>query len=147
LSGHPAEVPLPAIDARQVGNWVLFNQHSTAIVGPWGVSFAANLTPDATGIGNWTEAQFERAIRKGKYKGLENGRTLLPPMPWPLYAELSDGDVKAIFAYLKTLKPVKNTPPAPKLPGELHATAAPAQIVISAGVKGAEQWEKSADAR
>jgi hypothetical protein len=74
--------------------------------------FAANLTPDPrTGIGNWTEDEFIKTMRTGKHKGF--GRDILPPMPWEDYAELSDEDLKAIFAYLKTLKPVKNAVPAP----------------------------------
>lgn len=113
LSGHPANMPLGDVDVSQVGPWVFFNAHNTAAVGPWGASFAANITSDATGIGNWTEEQFSNAMRKGRYKGLENGRTLLPPMPWPMFAKLTDGDVKAIFAYLKTVKPVRNIPPTP----------------------------------
>ncbi|HNL40505.1 MAG TPA: hypothetical protein PKH43_15245, partial [Saprospiraceae bacterium] len=60
-----------------------------------------------------TEEQFINAIRKGKLKGLDNSRTLLPPMPWPNYARMSDDELKAIFAFLKSLPPVKNVVPAP----------------------------------
>src|SRR5262245_61335470 len=69
LSGHPAEEPLPAITDKKMiapGQWALFSSGLTAAVGPWGTSFTANLTPDDTGIGNWTEAQFFKAIREGK---------------------------------------------------------------------------------
>ncbi len=113
LSGHPENLPLGPIDKNELKSWVLFNQMNTAAVGPWGVSYAANITSDATGIGNWTEEQFIKAMREGKYKGLDNTRPLLPPMPWPSYANMTDEDLKAIFAYLKTTKPVKNTVPNP----------------------------------
>jgi len=113
LSGHPANEALPAYDATTAKSYVLFSGGFTASVGPWGTSFAANLTPDATGTGTWTEAQFINAIRNGKYKGLDGSRELLPPMPWPSYRNFSDDDLKAIFAYLKTIKPVENVVPAP----------------------------------
>ncbi len=91
----------------------------TSAVGPWGVSFAANLTSDPTGIGSWTEENFKRALKEGKYKGMPGGRTLLPPMPWQNFANISDEDVSAIFAYLKSTKPVKNVVPAPIPPDQL----------------------------
>jgi cytochrome c553 len=119
LSGHPANLPLPKVDASELQSWVLFNHNITAFVGPWGVSFAANLTSDETGIGNWTEAQFFKAIREGKYKGLDNTRPLLPPMPWNMYRNASDDDLRAIFAYLKSTKPVENRVPAPVTPGQI----------------------------
>lgn len=113
LSGHPANEALPSYDASTAKSYVLFSGGFTATVGPWGTSFAANLTPDPTGIGTWSEAQFINAIRNGKYKGLEGSRDLLPPMPWPSYRNFSDEDLKAIFAYLKTIKPVENVVPSP----------------------------------
>jgi hypothetical protein len=89
----------------------------TSFAGPWGVSFAANLTPDTTtGIGEWTETTFIRAIRAGKHQGQPNGREILPPMPWPAFRNLSDVDLKAIWAYLRSLKPVKNQVPFPVPP-------------------------------
>ena len=119
LSGHPATEKLGPVDTSSLKSWVLFNFNNTAAVGPWGTSYASNLTSDATGIGNWTEEQFFTALRKGKYKGLENSRSLLPPMPWPNFAQLNDADIKAIFAYLKSTKPVANVVPAPKAPGAM----------------------------
>ena len=113
LSGHPQDMPLPKIDTTLIGPWVLFNPHNTATVGPWGVSFAANLTSDPTGIGNWTEEQFTRALREGKSKGLANNRNILPPMPWSMFSKLTDEDLTSIFAYLKSIKPVRNVPPPP----------------------------------
>ena len=112
LSGHPADIPIGNIDPKELKSWVLFNHMQTASVGPWGVSFAANLTSDPTGIGNWTEQQFFKAIREGKSKGLDNSRPLLPPMPWPAFAKATDEDLRAIFNYLKSTKPVRNVVPA-----------------------------------
>lgn len=113
LSGHPANEGVPAAFNEGIEGVIMFNMHGTAQKGPWGVSFAANLTPDATGIGNWTEEQFLIAIKKGKFKGLEGSRTLLPLMPWEFYKNLTDDDLKSIFAYLKTLQPVNNLVPPP----------------------------------
>lgn len=111
LSGHPANEQLPPYEKEMLKSYVLFNMNNTAAVGPWGTSFAANLTPDPTGIGNWTEEQFIVAMKQGKWKGLENSRNLLPPMPWQSYSKLADKDLKAIFAYLKSIKPVNNAVP------------------------------------
>ena len=115
LSGFNPEMASlkPATNAVNQG-WVLFGTDFTTAVGPWGQSFAANLTSDATGIGNWKEEQFIKAIREGKYKGLDNTRPLLPPMPWFVYKNLNDDDLSSIFAFLKSTKPVKNVVPAPK---------------------------------
>jgi mono/diheme cytochrome c family protein len=116
LSGHSAAEPLPAITDKKMiapGQWALFSSGLTAAVGPWGTSFAANLTPDDTGIGNWTEAQFFKAIREGKSKGLDGTRPMLPPMPWFNFAKMSDEDLKAVFAYLKSIPPVQNAVPNP----------------------------------
>ncbi|HEY0651531.1 MAG TPA: c-type cytochrome [Chryseosolibacter sp.] len=117
LSGHPKDQPLGPLVKTQ--DWILFNNTLTAAVGPWGVSFSANLTPDDTGIGNWRYEQFETAIRKGKSKGLENNRMLLPPMPWDMYRNMSDQDLQAIFAYLKSLPKVNNLVPAPIAPDKM----------------------------
>ncbi|MBP0902229.1 c-type cytochrome [Mariniflexile gromovii] len=116
LSGHDSNEVLPSFDPEAVKGYVLFNMNSTAVVGPWGTSFAGNLTPDDTGIGTWTEAQFLKAMKEGKYKGLEGSRQLLPPMPWPAYSNMPDEDIKAIFAYLKSIKPVENIVPQPVPP-------------------------------
>jgi hypothetical protein len=69
-----------------------------------------------TGIGNWQEENFMRAIREGKFKGIAAGRDLLPPMPWEMYKNLTDDELKAIFAYLKSTKPIKNIVPDPTPP-------------------------------
>jgi len=115
LSGFQAKGQLPPVDTGAVKKgWALFAPDLTAAVGPWGISYAANLTSDGSGLGNWKEENFIRAIREGKYKGLEGSRPLLPPMPWTVYRNLSDDDLKSIFAYLKTVKAVNNVVPAPK---------------------------------
>jgi hypothetical protein len=122
LSGHPASAALPKINdknAVKTGEWILFNAHNTAAAGPWGISFAANLTPDETGIGAWTFEQFKKALTEGKSKGLDGTRPLLPPMPWPNYIGAAEEDLQAIFAYLKSLPPIKNLPPAPVTPDKM----------------------------
>ena len=113
LSGYPADQKLPSYDEETAKSYVLFTMDLTSATGPWGTSFAANLTPDDSGIGTWSEAQFLNAIKNGKFKGLDNSRHLLPPMPWPSYSNLPDEDLKAIFAYLKSIKPVENIVPSP----------------------------------
>lgn len=111
LSGHPAGEVLGSYDTKTAKSYILFTMGLTAATGPWGTSFAANLTPDDTGIGTWSESQFLNAIKKGKYKGLDGSRPLLPPMPWESYRNMPDDDLKAIFAYLKSIKPVENLVP------------------------------------
>jgi hypothetical protein len=117
LQGHPASATIPPIPAGVLGpppgHWgALTNSDLTAWAGPWGVSFTANLTPDkVTGLGNWTADQFIKTIRTGKHFG--TGRALLPPMPWQDMAELTDRDLRAVFAYLQSLPPISNAVPAP----------------------------------
>src|SRR5215510_10387047 len=113
LSGHPANAKVPDVPQGVLGpdKWAaLTNMDLTAWVGPWGISFAANLTPDKeTGLGLWTVDQFIKTMRTGKHLGV--GRPLLPPMPWFDVAVLNDRDMKALFAYLKSLKPIQNKVP------------------------------------
>lgn len=118
LSGHPAgdavaEVPEGTLAPDK---WVaMTNAHFTAWAGPWGVSFARNLTPDKeTGLGSWTEEMFIKALRTGKDMG--EGRPILPPMPWENLALVNDDDLKAIFAYLQSVKPIHNAIPDPLPP-------------------------------
>ena len=117
LSGHPEKMPAPDVDRKEMeSKGLIVTQDLTAWVGPWGISYAANLTPDATGIGSWQESNFITALREGKFKGMPSARNLLPPMPWQLFKEMSDDEIKAIFAYLKSIKPVKNIVPQPEPP-------------------------------
>ena len=116
LIGHPQEIRITAAPALPPGGpWGLAaSETNTAWAGPWGVSFTPNLTPDrTTGLGAWTEEMFVNAIRKGKHLGAAGGRDILPPMPWASYSALTDADLKAIFAYLKTIPAVVNRVPAP----------------------------------
>jgi len=117
LSGHPESAGVPQPFKPLPGNpWTTHtNDHLTAWSGAWGVSFAANLTPDNnTGIGIWTEQMFVDAIKQGKHMG--TSRQILPPMPWTEYRELPDEELKAMFAYLKSLPPVANRVPLPLTP-------------------------------
>ena len=120
MSGFQSDNPIVKFtDPMIKDGFGMFYPDLTAAAGPWGVSFAANLTPDPSGIGTWTEEQFKRALKEGKFKGIEGSRMLLPPMPWYNYTELKDEDASAIFAYLKSLKPVRNVVPQPIPPDQM----------------------------
>ncbi len=111
LSGHPEGTKLPPPELKP-GPWFAATAGMTAWAGPWGISYAANLTPDRnTGIGIWTEEMFIKAMRTGKHMG--DGRDILPPMPWQAAAGLTDGDLKAVFVYLRTVPPIVNHVPNP----------------------------------
>jgi len=116
LSGHPEGGGDPqAMPGEQ--DQAVIGPTFTSFRAPFGVVYAANLTPDdATGLGRWTEAEFVATMRTGHRKG--NGRILLPPMPWENLASMSDGDLRAIFRYLRSLPPVKNAVPPPKVAAE-----------------------------
>ncbi|MEJ7827246.1 MAG: diheme cytochrome c-553 [Segetibacter sp.] len=121
LSGTPANIPVKNFDASALkpGNFLASKPDLTAFVGPWGISFPANLTPDsATGIGAWTGDVFIKTIRTGKHLGQDDGRPILPPMPWSDYAKLTDEDLQAIYSYLRSIPPVSNKVPAPISPDE-----------------------------
>lgn len=122
LSGHPADAKVPPVPPGVIGpdQWgAITTNDLTAWAGPWGVSYAANLTPDATGLGSWTPETFIQAIRTGKHAGV--GRDILPPMPWMGYALMTDDDLRAVFAYLKSLPPISNIVPAPVPPAAAPA--------------------------
>ena len=111
LSGHPEDAKLPPPDLKP-GPWFAATAGMTAWAGPWGISYAANLTPDEnTGLGIWTEAMFIKAIRTGKH--MSAGRDILPPMPVQSLASLTDEDLKSVYAYLRSLPPIKNHVPEP----------------------------------
>src|SRR5690606_8911825 len=111
LTGHPQDVVMPPPPKLPDGPWVwMGSATNTAFAGPWGVSFTANLTPDPeTGLGNWTPEMFIATMRTGRRQG--KGRPILPPMPAQMIKNLSDEDLRAIFAYLQSLPPVKNRVP------------------------------------
>ncbi len=117
LSGHPESMKLPPPPAP-AGPWIWAGSASnTAYAGPWGVSYASNLTPDQnTGLGIWTEDMFLKMMKTGKHMGVS--REVQPPMPWPWYGKAEDEDLKSVFAYLKSIPPIVNhvpdwQPPAP----------------------------------
>ena len=123
LSGHPATLKMPPAPKLPPGPWLAsVSATNTAWAGPWGVSFTANLTPDAeTGLGNWTRQNFIEAIRNGRHMGA--GRPILPPMPAAVYANLTDEDLGSVFAYLKTVPAISNKVPEP-VPPVVTTTAA-----------------------
>lgn len=118
LSGHPEDLVMPPAPALPPGPWIASAAATfTAWNGPWGTSFTANLTPDKeTGLGDWTVEQFIDTMKTGKDRG--KGRPVLPPMPVQNLASLTDEDIRALFAYLRTLKPIKNRVPQPIDPPE-----------------------------
>jgi hypothetical protein len=114
LSGHPADQKLPAFPSAVLGpdKWgAVANNDFTAWAGPWGVSFTANLTPDETGLHAWNDSLFIATMRTGKHMG--SGRAILPPMPYQDVGAMTDDDLKAVFAYLQSLKPIQNQVPTP----------------------------------
>jgi mono/diheme cytochrome c family protein len=124
LMGHPEGAKVQPLPKLADTPWIAAtNGDMTAWAGPWGVSYAINLTPDEnTGIGSWSEATFIGAIRTGKHMGAS--RPILPPMPWPAYRNLNDEDLASIYAYLRTIKPVHNRIPDPEPPAGAPASAA-----------------------
>ena len=92
--------------------------------GPWGTSYPANLTPDpTTGLGNYTDDDIVTALRTGHKK---SGAAILPPMPWPIYANLTDDDAYSVAAFLKSIPPVVHAAPKILQPG----VKAPAALVF-----------------
>lgn len=116
FAGHPQNLVMPAVPVLPAGPWlVVSSATNTAWAGPWGISYTANLTPDPeTGLGRWSERDFVQTMRTGRHLG--QGRELLPPMPTPAYGQMTDEDLKAIYAYLRTLPAVRNRVPAPVPP-------------------------------
>ncbi|HEY8182004.1 MAG TPA: diheme cytochrome c-553 [Thermoanaerobaculia bacterium] len=104
LAGAPSNASAPSKPKK---GEVVSAAGSTAFHGPWGISYAANLTPDPTTgiVEEYNEAKFIKAMRTGK---TPDGGTILPPMPWQNYAKMTDDDLKATWAYLQSIKPVKN---------------------------------------
>jgi hypothetical protein len=115
LSGFPATRPLPQFDSNVLKKGIMqLNEDLTASAGPWGISFAANLTSDASGAGSWPLENFKFALRHGKLKGLAASRDMLPPMPWFNFAKMTDEDLEALHTFLQNTKPVENVVPGPK---------------------------------
>jgi hypothetical protein len=116
LSGHPESFVITAPPADPGQAWMMVAANTmTAFSGPWGMSFTANLTPDdETGLGRWTLQNFKDTIRTGRHMG--RGRPVLPPMPIPMYKNFNDADFEAIYAFLRSIPPVKNRVPEPLPP-------------------------------
>lgn len=115
LSGHRADdKDLPNIPEGFLGGdtWSgVYSKSLTAWAGPWGIAFAANLTPDKdTGIGAWSKQNFISTIKLGIHT-TSLAREIVPSMPWREFSSLSDDDLGAIYSYLMTLKPIKNKVP------------------------------------
>lgn len=125
LSGHPADLKMPPPPKLPPGPWTsLSSETNTAFAGPWGVTYASNLTPDkTTGIGSWSETSFVESLRAGKVHGGE--RPILPPMPWRNVARLTDDDLRSVYRYLTSLPPIENRVPA-------------AEVAAGAATSGAE---------
>ena len=113
LAGYIAD---PAVNPNQTGKFS---------IGPF-TFYSANLTPDAaTGLGNWTPQQIFNALRTGHDAA---GNFLCPPMPWPVFRNMTDSDLWSIVAYLRSIKPVSNAVPegtGPGVPAGQHPDCAP----------------------
>jgi hypothetical protein len=123
LSGHPEKDVLPAPPQLPPnGAWIAtVSSDLTAWSGPWGISYPINLTPDQnTGIGIWTDEMFVKALKTGRHMGVS--RPILPPMPWQFFRNLTEEDLRSIFAYLRTIPPVHNRVPEPVPPTEVATT-------------------------
>jgi hypothetical protein len=122
LSGHPQGIEMPPAPQLPGGPWSWVGAASrTAFAGPWGVSYSPNLTPDQrTGIGAWTAEMFVRAMRTGRHMG--QSRTIQPPMPWQSIGRMTDEDLRAIYAYLRSVPPIDNRPPESVVVGMPQAT-------------------------
>ncbi len=123
LMGHPEGAKIQPLPKLSDTPWMAAtNLDGTVWMGPWGISYAMNLTPDEnTGIGSWSEATFVGAIRTGKHMGAS--RPILPPMPWPGYRNMTDEDLSSVYAYLRTVKPIHNRVPDPDPPAAPAAAA------------------------
>ena len=88
------------------------NAGGRALDTPFGKIYSTNLTPDATGIGQWSLPAFQRAMREGISR---DGHYLYPAFPYTSYAKTSDEDLTALYAFLMAQPAVKSTPPETKL--------------------------------
>lgn len=110
LSGHPEQLKLPP-PPKSDGHWLWFGAATnTAFAGPWGISYAINLTSDKeTGLGGWKEDDFVRALKAGKHAGV--ARPIMPPMPWQALSHFTEDDLRAMFRYLQTVPAIRNRVP------------------------------------
>jgi cytochrome c553 len=115
LSGHPESLVMPPAPEQKLPWMASMGMTMTAWNGPWGTSFTRNLTPDKeTGLGDWTVEEFIATMKTGRERG--KGRPVLPPMPVQNLANLTDSDIRALFAYLQSLPAIKNRTPQPVEP-------------------------------
>lgn len=123
LSGHPEGAPDPEGAPGKTDQGVI-GPTFTAFKLPFGVVYAANLTPDPeTGL-RMSEDDFVKAMRSGKHQGKADARPILPPMPWMNLAQAPEEDLRAIHAYLITIPPVKNRVAEPRVPAPAIAEIA-----------------------
>jgi mono/diheme cytochrome c family protein len=108
---HAAEPPVEAASVELGGHIVQVCRgchgerlSGGKVAGDPNMPIVANLTPHETGLKGWTESDFIRALREGKRK---DGTGILPQMPWKAYGQMSDVELKAIWAYLQTVSPVE----------------------------------------
>ncbi|WP_250516110.1 c-type cytochrome [Caballeronia sp. INDeC2] len=94
------------------------NAGGLALETPFGTVYTTNITPDEkTGIGNWSFAAFDRAMRQGISR---DGHHLYPAFPYTSFAKLSDADMTALYAYLMSQPAVESRPPQTRLPFPLN---------------------------
>jgi len=117
LSGHPESLPAPEVDRKAMeSKGMVVTSDFTSWIGPWGITYSANLTPDDSGTGKWTEDQLLYALKTMTSKGLAGNRHLLPPMSMMSGKYMTDDELKAIYAFLRTVKPIKNNSVQPTQP-------------------------------
>jgi mono/diheme cytochrome c family protein len=87
---------------RRPGEPVRLGAGGKEFHGPWGISISADLTP--SGLGDWSEAEIERAIRTGISR---DGHKLFPPMPFAAYRNMAADDMAALIAYLRSLPAIE----------------------------------------
>lgn len=89
------------------------NAGGHALETPFGTVYSTNITPDEKhGIGNWSFAAFERAMREGIHR---DGRQLYPAFPYTAFAKISDADMQALYGYLMAQEAVAYAPPPTRL--------------------------------
>jgi len=120
LSGFPQDQELPDLPYAEIvageTEKTFYTTDATVWVGRWGVSFAANLTPDPeTGIGNWNENDFINIFRQKRHFGQDS--QVSSPMPLNVYSQLGFFELRSIFVYLQTIPPVSNDVPT-RIPPE-----------------------------
>ncbi len=136
LSGHQEGAPDPSGTLGKT-DIAMTGSDLTAWKQPFGLVYARNLTPDKTGLGDWTEQQFVTTLRTGRHQG--DGRPLLSPMPWFNYAMMTDADLHAVWTFLRSIPAVKNTVPDPKVPPPVFEQFAKANAATLEMLKGAKR--------